>query len=105
MEGPVAHGKQSLGVKLFGFVLEKLGVAADVLDEEILIYNLMLSATVIGVLGVILCFFLALYRMVKGLSLCCVPWVVTHPVDAATAVFSGRAHRGLLVRPRSGRIS
>ena len=89
MEGPVAHGKQNLGVKLFGLVLEKLGVATDALDEEdqeILMYNLMLSAAVIGVLGVILCLFLALYRMVKGLSLCCVPRVVTHPVDAATGV-------------------
>ena len=70
-------------------MLEKLGVAADVLDEEdqeILMYNLMLSATVIGVLGVVLGLSLALYRMVRGLSLCCVPRVVTHPVDAATAV-------------------
>ena len=70
-------------------MLEKLGVAADVLDEEdqeILLYNLMLSAAVIGVLGVVLGLSLALYRMVRGLSLCCVPRVVTHPVDAATAV-------------------
>ena len=89
MDGPVVHEKQNLGVKLFGLVLQKLGVAADVLDEEdqeILMYNLMLSAAVIGVLGIVLCFFLALYRMVRGLSLCCVPRVVTHPVDAATAV-------------------
>ncbi|XP_023348298.1 uncharacterized protein LOC111717014 [Eurytemora carolleeae] len=68
LEGPVAHGKQSLGVKLFGLVLEKLGVATDVLDEEdqeILMYNLMLSAAVIGVLGVILCLFLALYGWLR----------------------------------------
>jgi len=86
--GPDKHEKHDLGAKLFGLVLQKLGVA-DILneeDQETLMYNLMLSAAVIGILGTLLCIFLALYRMVKGLSLCCVPRAVTHPVDAATAI-------------------
>ena len=98
MEGPVGHGKQGLGVKFFGLVLEKLGVAADILDEEdqeILMYNLLLSAAVVGVLAIILCCFLVLYRAVRGLSLCCIPRSLRHPVDVATATlrrfFQGEA--------------
>ena len=87
LDGPVAHEKHDVGVKLFGLVLQKLGVA-DVLDEndqEVLMYNLLLSAAVVGVLGIVFCCFYVLYRTIRGLSLCFIPRSLSHPVDVATA--------------------
>ena len=87
LSGPAAHERHDVGTKLFGLVLQKLGVA-DVLDkkdQEILMFNLLLSAAVVRVLAIILCCFLVLYRTVRGLSLCCIPRSLSHPVDVATA--------------------
>ena len=97
LSGPAAHERHDVGTKLFRLVLQKLGVG-DVLDEkdqEVLMYNLLLSAAVVGVLAVILCCFLVLYRTVRGLCLCCIPRSLSHPVDVATATlrrfFQGEA--------------
>jgi len=42
LSGKVNHKKQEVDLKLFGLVLQKLGVAdiPDVEDQEILMYNL-----------------------------------------------------------------
>ena len=75
LSGPAAHERHDMGTKLFGLVLQKLGVA-DVLDEkdqEILMFNLLLSAAVVGVLAIILCCFLVLYRTVRACVVSRVP--------------------------------
>ena len=103
LSGPAAHERHDVGTKLFGLVLQKLGVG-DVLnqkDQEVLMHNLLLSGAVAGVLAVILCCFLVLYRTVRGLSLCCIPRSLSHLVDVATA---RRGRRRVLVQLRSGEV-